>query len=78
MSAFVARALVFISSAAVLVMEILAGRLMAPYVGVSLETFTGIIIGSVPLNAFDDFVADWKRLGGDQWTEEVNEWAAKR
>lgn len=34
---------VFASSAAVLVVEIAAGRLMAPYVGVSLETFTGII-----------------------------------
>ena len=38
-----ARSLVFVSSAAVLVLEILAGRLMAPFVGVSLETFTGII-----------------------------------
>jgi len=38
-----ARLLVFWASAAVLVLEILAGRLMAPYVGVSLETFTGII-----------------------------------
>lgn len=35
--------LVFGTSAAVLVLEILAGRLMAPYVGISLETFTGII-----------------------------------
>ncbi|MEM9747845.1 MAG: fused MFS/spermidine synthase [Actinomycetota bacterium] len=35
--------LVFGTSAVVLVLEILAGRLMAPYVGVSLETFTGII-----------------------------------
>lgn len=35
--------LVFATSAAVLVLEILAGRLLAPYVGVSLETFTGII-----------------------------------
>lgn len=43
MSQFMARLLVFGSSAAVLVLEILAGRLMAPYVGVSLETFTGII-----------------------------------
>ncbi len=43
MSAWVARALVFGSSAAVLVLEIVAGRLMAPYVGISLETFTGII-----------------------------------
>lgn len=34
---------VFGTSAAVLVVETIAGRLMAPYVGVSLETFTGII-----------------------------------
>lgn len=43
MSIFSARALVFFTSAAVLVLEILAGRMMAPYVGVTLETFTGII-----------------------------------
>ncbi len=35
--------LVFFTAGAVLVLEILAGRLMAPYVGVSLETYTGII-----------------------------------
>ncbi len=35
--------IVFCTSAAVLVLEILAGRLLAPYVGVSLETYTGII-----------------------------------
>ena len=33
----------FATSAAVLVLEILAGRLLAPYLGVSLEVFTGII-----------------------------------
>lgn len=38
-----APALVFVTSGAVLVIEILAGRLLAPYVGVSLETYTGII-----------------------------------
>lgn len=38
-----AGALVFSTSAAVLVLEILAGRLLAPYVGVTLETYTGII-----------------------------------
>lgn len=38
-----ATGLVFFTSALVLVIEILAGRLMAPYVGVSLEAFTGII-----------------------------------
>ncbi len=43
MSRGAARALVFMTSAAVLVLEIMAGRLLAPYVGVTLETFTGII-----------------------------------
>ncbi len=43
MTPFVARLLVFGTSAAVLVLEIVAGRLMAPYIGVSLETFTGVI-----------------------------------
>lgn len=38
-----ALALVFFTSASILVMEILAGRLMAPYLGVTIETFTGII-----------------------------------
>ncbi|MBI5087664.1 MAG: fused MFS/spermidine synthase [Actinobacteria bacterium] len=36
-------AIVFASSAVVLVLETLAGRLLAPYVGVTLQTFTGII-----------------------------------
>ncbi|MBY5160877.1 fused MFS/spermidine synthase [Salsipaludibacter albus] len=43
MPAFLAALLVFVSSGAVLVLETLAGRLMAPYVGVTLESFTGII-----------------------------------
>ncbi len=43
MSKLAARSLVFFTSAAVLVLEILAGRMMAPYVGVTLETWTGII-----------------------------------
>ena len=36
-----ARVLVFLTAAAVLVLEILAGRLLAPFIGVSIETFTG-------------------------------------
>ncbi len=40
---WLAVALVVGTSASVLVLEILAGRLLAPYVGVSLETYTGII-----------------------------------
>ena len=43
MPAFPAAALVFLSSAAVLVLEILAARLLAPYVGDTLETYTAII-----------------------------------
>ncbi|MCB1245881.1 MAG: fused MFS/spermidine synthase, partial [Acidimicrobiia bacterium] len=35
--------IVFLASASVLVLEIIAGRMLAPYVGVSLQTFTGII-----------------------------------
>jgi spermidine synthase len=41
--AWLAVALVVGTSAAVLVLEILAARLLAPYVGVSIETYTGII-----------------------------------
>ncbi len=43
MTPLVAGALVFLTSGAVLVLEILAGRLLAPYVGVSLETYTAVI-----------------------------------
>jgi spermidine synthase len=43
MAPLLASALVFFTNAAVLVLEILAGRLLAPYVGVTLQTFTGII-----------------------------------
>ena len=39
----VAASLTFIATASVLVLEIAAGRLLAPYVGVSLTTYTGII-----------------------------------
>ncbi|MDP9389718.1 MAG: fused MFS/spermidine synthase [Actinomycetota bacterium] len=38
-----AGALVFCTSAAVLVLEILAARLLTPYVGVTLETYTAVI-----------------------------------
>lgn len=43
MTPSVAGTLVFFTSAAVLILEILAARLLAPYVGVTLETYTGII-----------------------------------
>lgn len=36
------------------------------------ETFTKIIAGSESIEAFDSFVEQWKSLGGDKITEEIN------
>lgn len=33
-----------------------------------------IIYGKLPIEAFDQFVANWKSNGGDQITQEVNDW----
>ena len=38
------------------------------------QTFINIIIGQQPLSDWDKFVDQWKKMGGDQWTQEVNEW----
>lgn len=38
-----------------------------------LETFTKIIYGEAPVDEFDRFVENWKKLGGDRITTEVNE-----
>ena len=43
-----------------------------------LEVYTKIVMGESPVSAFDAFVADWKKLGGDQMTQEVNDWANNR
>jgi SAM-dependent methyltransferase len=43
LSPLMAAVLAFVAAASVLVLEIAAGRLLAPYVGVSLTTYTGII-----------------------------------
>lgn len=40
------------------------------------EVFTKILMGE-SIDSFDKFVEDWKKLGGDQITKEVNEWYAK-
>jgi putative aldouronate transport system substrate-binding protein len=42
------------------------------------QTYVGIITGQQPLDSFDSFVSQWKALGGDQVTNEVNEWWAKK
>lgn len=41
------------------------------------EVFTKIILGG-SVDEFDKFVEDWKKLGGDQITQEVNEWYATK
>jgi spermidine synthase len=50
-----AAALVFFASAAVLVLEILAVRLLAPYVGLTLETYTtviGVVLAGIAVGAW--------------------------
>lgn len=41
-----------------------------------METFTQIITGQAPVDAFDNFVKQWYDLGGDQITKEVNEFVS--
>jgi putative aldouronate transport system substrate-binding protein len=42
------------------------------------ETFYGIIKGDKSIDAFDDFVDDWLAQGGEQITQEVNDWYSSR
>ncbi|MNR63926.1 hypothetical protein D3C85_1863950 [compost metagenome] len=37
------------------------------------EVFVKIILGD-SIETFDKFVDDWKKLGGEQITTEVNDW----
>ncbi len=41
------------------------------------EVILKIILDTAEMSAFDQFVADWKRLGGDQIGQELNAWWAK-
>lgn len=40
------------------------------------EAYTAIITGKQPLSYFDEFVAKWKKSGGDDLTKELNAWYA--
>ncbi|MEG0900835.1 MAG: ABC transporter substrate-binding protein, partial [Clostridia bacterium] len=40
------------------------------------ETFTKIIRGDLPVDAFDTFVTEWFANGGQQLTDEANAWYA--
>lgn len=42
------------------------------------QMITDIIRGAKPLDYFEEYVEDWKANGGDQITEEVNEWYGKK
>ncbi|MFC4323732.1 extracellular solute-binding protein [Litchfieldia salsa] len=39
-----------------------------------METYTDIIYGKKPIEAFDEFVENWYSSGGEDITKEVNEW----
>ncbi|MFC5404261.1 extracellular solute-binding protein [Cohnella soli] len=43
-----------------------------------LETFTKIVMGESSVDSFDEFVTNWKKLGGDTITEEVAKWKASK
>ncbi|QNK56835.1 extracellular solute-binding protein [Paenibacillus sp. PAMC21692] len=38
------------------------------------EVVTKIIMGALSVDEYDNFISEWKKLGGDQITVEVNEW----
>jgi putative aldouronate transport system substrate-binding protein len=42
------------------------------------ETILSIIIGEQPISALEEMVTQWNQLGGEQITQEVNEWWASR
>ncbi|MEX2275571.1 MAG: fused MFS/spermidine synthase [Actinomycetota bacterium] len=55
MSPILAGSLVFSTSAAILVLEILAARLLAPYVGVTIETYSaviGVVLAGIALGSW--------------------------
>src|SRR5690349_14915400 len=67
---WIACLLAFISSACTLVIELIAGRIMAPYIGVSLYTWTSVIgvvlagmsVGNFAGGVVADRSASWRTL----------------
>mgnify|MGYP000971701104 CR=1 FL=1 len=41
------------------------------------EIFTKIVMDAAPISDFDKFAEQWKKIGGDDLTKEVNDWYAK-
>ena len=50
------------------------GKYKADLAKLEAEYFTKVIVGQLPIDAFDDFVLEWKKKGGDEITAEVNAW----
>lgn len=50
---------------------------MPQLVKLEAEAFTKIIQGA-PIEEFEQFVADWKKTGGDEITKAVNDWHTKK
>ncbi|RCW43473.1 extracellular solute-binding protein [Paenibacillus prosopidis] len=42
------------------------------------ETFAKIIMGGASIDEFDKYVENWKKLGGDAITQEVNDWYSSK
>lgn len=41
------------------------------------EYFIKIVVGQLPVDAYDTYLSEWKKNGGDEITKEVNDWYAK-
>jgi hypothetical protein len=39
-----------------------------------MRPFLKIIVGKSSIDEFDNYVSQWKNLGGEQITKEVNDW----
>ncbi|MDF2716411.1 MAG: transporter substrate-binding protein [Paenibacillus sp.] len=55
-------------------MPTLKARPELNYDGLWLEFAAKVITGKEPVDKFNDFVADWKKRGGDQLIKETTEW----
>lgn len=66
-----ANVVVFIASFCTLVIELVAGRIMAPYVGVSLYTWTsiiGVVLAGISFGAWGSPPAwSWQAPGSGTW-----------
>lgn len=54
------------------------GKYGAKLSKMEIEVFTKIIMGELPLDAFDQYVADWSKNGGEEIAKEVNAWYASK